>query len=102
MAPANEITVMHLRKDKKNTAALKKYARLGRLFVRVEGKSDDYYIDRFIDYLNEITFILKLPKLGALGVNESDLSEICQKTEIKNNPAKLSQGELEEILRRRL
>lgn len=102
MAPANEITVMHLRKNKKNTAALNKYAMLGRLFIKAEGRSDNYYIDRFIDYLNEITVILDLPRLGASGINEKNLSEICRKTEIKNNPAKLSQEELADILRCRL
>jgi alcohol dehydrogenase class IV len=102
MAPANRINVNELRKTKLPWPALKKYAELGKLFLETEGKSDDYYIDGFIDYLYTLTEELNLHRLGDYGIQEKHIKEICEKTGNKNNPVKLGLEEMEEILGERL
>ena len=62
----------------------------------------DYYIDGFIGYLHKLTFDLGLPGLKKYGVGEKDISSICLITENKNNPVKLAEEDLEEIIRSRL
>jgi alcohol dehydrogenase class IV len=102
MASGNEINVRELRKASGDNPALKKYATLGRIFSQKEGASDDYYIDGFIDILHEMTEQLRLPRLRKYGVGSDDISVICSQTDVKNNPVKLSPGQLGEIIERRL
>jgi len=102
MASANSINVRELRRCDNNSQALKRYSSLGRLFLDEIGKSDDYYIDGFIEYLNELTGKLKLPMLKEFGIKENDIQFICKNTDIKSNPVKLSQEDLMEILCNRL
>ena len=99
MASANEINVRELRKESTNPVALKKYALLGELFLDEKGKTDNYYADGFIQYLNKLTDELNLPGLKKYGIEETDLDLICRNTEIKNNPVKLTEEDLSEILR---
>jgi alcohol dehydrogenase class IV len=101
MASSNEINVRELRKSESNTAALKKYALLGKLFIEETGKSDDFYIDGFIQYLNELTYDFQLPRLKKYGLKEKDIELICTITEIKNNPIKLALEDLIEIVSNR-
>jgi alcohol dehydrogenase class IV len=102
MAPANAIIVRELGRNRSNPEAWEKYVDLGRLFLETGGKSDNYYIDGFIRYLQELNYEMQLPRLGQYGIEEKDIEEICRVTESKNNPVKLSQEELEEIIRERL
>jgi len=102
MAPSNEINVRELRKNKKNKVALMKYASLGKLFLNERGKSNDFYIDGFVQYLFQLTIDFQLPGLKKLGVTEKDLDRICERTENKNNPVGLSGENLKEILYGRL
>jgi alcohol dehydrogenase class IV len=101
MAVSNEINVRELRKNSTNPCALKKYALLGMLFLDDEGKTDAYYMDGFIEFLHNLTGTLNLPGLGKFGIKENDFTTICSKTEIKNNPVKLSSDDLIEILTKR-
>jgi len=102
MAVANEVNVRELRKSKTNTGALKKYAILGEIFSDKKGKTDDFYIDGFIDNLKNLTNDLDLARLSIFGLKKTDIELICSKTEIKNNPVKLSSEDLIEILHTRL
>jgi alcohol dehydrogenase class IV len=102
MASGNEINVRQLRKAADNHVALKKYAILGEMFAETNGKSDDYYIDSFIQFLHEITAQLNLRGLSPYGVEAKDLDLICRNTEIKNNPVRLTLEDLEDILRPRV
>jgi alcohol dehydrogenase class IV len=102
MASANEINVRKLRKSSDNKSTLQKYATMGRLFVSSGEKSDDYYADAFISYLNELTGMLKLPGFAGFGVGEEHVGNICSLTDNKNNPVKLTEEEKAEILRSRL
>jgi alcohol dehydrogenase class IV len=102
MASANEINVRELRNKSVNPGALKKYSRLGELFVDETAKTEDYYIDAFIQYLYKLTDDLHLEGLKKFGLNEDDLDLICRNTEIKNNPVRLALEDLTEILFKRL
>jgi alcohol dehydrogenase class IV len=102
MASANEVNVRELRKKSPDQPALKKYALLGELFTDEAGKSESYYTDSFIQFLHKLTDDLNLPGLKKTGLDEKDLDLICMNTEIKNNPVKLNEKDLEEILVSRL
>jgi alcohol dehydrogenase class IV len=97
MAVANEVTVRELRKSENNHVALKKYALLGNLFSDKGKRSDDYYIDGFISYLHKITSDLKLTGFKKYGLTEKDAELVCSRTEVKNNPVKLTLESLVEI-----
>jgi alcohol dehydrogenase class IV len=101
MAAANEVIVRKLRKTTGYENALRKYARLGKIFVDDELTDDDNNIDGFISYLNEMTKRLNLPGLKSSGVEEAALGKICASTDIKNNPVKLDENDLLEIISKR-
>jgi alcohol dehydrogenase class IV len=101
MAAANEVTVRKLRSTTGNENALRKYARLGKIFVDDEVPDDDNYIDSFIGYLNKMTIKLNLPGLKSSGVKEAALRTISASTDVKNNPVKLDEKDLMEILSKR-
>jgi alcohol dehydrogenase class IV len=98
MAKSNEISVRELRKSGSSNSALKKYSLLGKLISDDEGKTEDYYIDEFIQYLHKLSYDLGLTGLKKYGIDEKDIEEICSKTEMKNNPVVLSSENLHEIL----
>ena len=102
MAPANRLIVRELRKGSTNHGVRNKYIRLGKLFIDDDGKTDEYYIDGFVEYLRKLSDDLKLPRLGQFGIKEVDVEPICRITELKNNPVKLNTNDLIEILRDRL
>jgi alcohol dehydrogenase class IV len=98
MAKVNELNVRELRKNHLNQPALNKYALMGKLFLDEEGRTNEYYIDGFINYLFELTGFLQLPGLKTFGLDENDIELICSKTENKNNPVILSNEHFSEIL----
>jgi alcohol dehydrogenase class IV len=101
MASSNAKNVRELRKLP-NNIFLKKYATLGKIFLDDDGKSDDYYIDGFVQYLQMLTDDFHLPGLRKYGLKEPDIEEICKITGNKNNPVKLSTDDLIEIINSRL
>ncbi len=102
MAISNELTVKRLREVSGSIPSLKKYLMLAKLFLDdKELRNDDQMIDRFIEYLHNLTEELNLPGLKASGICENDLEKIAVSTECKNNPVKLSVNELLYILQRR-
>jgi alcohol dehydrogenase class IV len=98
MAKSNEINIRELRQIGNNPSALKKYAILGELFLNKRGHTDEYYTDSFVSYLYQLTRDLHLTGLRKSGFSEKDIRIICSKTEIKNNPVKLAEEDLAEIL----
>jgi alcohol dehydrogenase class IV len=102
MAVSNEVNVRELRKNKSNSFALKKYSLLGKMFLNESDKSEDFYVDGFIEYLHKLTNDLQLPGLKKYGVDEKSVELVCTKTDIKNNPVKLTVADLTEILEGRL
>jgi alcohol dehydrogenase class IV len=102
MAASNEVNMRELRNQGTNEVALKKYARLGELFANISGQTDEYYQDSFINYLYNLTQELQLTDLRKAGFEEKDIGIVCSKTDIKNNPVKLADENLMEILYKRL
>lgn len=102
MAPANAINVRELTENNANPEALIKYVSLGKLFLGIEGKSDNYYIDGFLQYLKDLSDEMQMPKLNQFGIAEKDIDDICRKTEIKSNPVRLNPEVLMEIVSERL
>jgi alcohol dehydrogenase class IV len=98
MAKSNEINVRELRKKGKNNSALNKYSLLGKLFIDENGKTEDFYIDGFIQYLYEMSNDLHLTGLKTFGIEAKDIELICSMTEPKNNPLILSSENLQEIV----
>nr|MCU0409652.1 iron-containing alcohol dehydrogenase [Bacteroidales bacterium] len=101
MAVSNEVIVRKLRNNPGHEVFLRKYSLLGELFANAEGRSDDYRIDAFIDYLHTLTGELRLPGLKAAGLDEQYIESICRETDSKNNPVPMHGDELEEILTKR-
>ena len=102
MAIANEVNIRVLRETQENPTAMRKYSYLGKLFLDEKDRSDDYYINGFIEYLHQLTEELKIPTLKSFGIENNIVELICSKTEIKNNPVKLSVDDLAEIIMRRI
>jgi alcohol dehydrogenase len=102
MAAANELNVKVLRTSSSNPSALAKYASLGKVFCDEEGKSDEWYIDAFLDKLKEMTVQLLLPGLGEYGLKTGDIPVICSAADTKNNPVRLTSDDLAEIIFRRV
>lgn len=100
MPAANALTVQKLRSEKINSIGLKKYAEAGKIFFQVEGKSEDYYIDSFLEILQNYHQQLGVPRLGACGVLRTDHRKIADKTSNKNNPVKLEKEEILAVLER--
>jgi alcohol dehydrogenase class IV len=98
MAKSNEINVRELRKSGKNARALKKYSLLGKLFSDKEGKTEDYSIDEFVQYLHKLSNDLDLDRLKPCIIEEKDIEAICLRTELKNNPVVLTSDNLREII----
>ncbi|MBU1568590.1 MAG: iron-containing alcohol dehydrogenase [Proteobacteria bacterium] len=102
MAPVNRMTVKNLRNTAPDQPALRKYAMLGRIVTNKTRQTDSWYQDRFIDELEELSIHLALPFLSDYDVTINDAKRIVTQTDNKNNPAKLSPEELEEILYKRI
>lgn len=99
MSATNRITVQRLRTARESDISLKKYAQLGRIFLGRKNKNDGYFIDGFLDFLDQLTDELSLPGLWKAGILEEDLPRIARLTENKNNPVKLTPDDLLEILK---
>jgi alcohol dehydrogenase class IV len=96
MPETNRVTVKVLR-ERKMDASLARYATAGKLFASVQNKSDEYYIDSFIELQRDWKVELKIPKLTSL-LETIDFGSIAHASENKNNPVELSDPEKVEIL----
>ena len=66
-----------------------------------QDKSEEFYLEGFVNFLYRLTDELKLPVLKTFGLDKNQLSLICENTDIKNNPVSLSGIDLMEILLKR-
>lgn len=84
---------------------LGKYAAIGRLLARDSGLTDDAARVALLDVLTRWTEQLKLPRLSAYGMRDTDISRVvkhCRGSSMKTNPIVLSDTEVADILRARL
>lgn len=102
MGMANKVTLEAMRAREPRNPALLKMSRVGRLFSKEVGKSDEYYADFLIKTLGEWIETLEVPKLSNYGVTANHLETIVKKTSNRNNPIQLSHEEIFAILSSRL
>ena len=102
MAGANEVTLRELRLSKESTVALNKYSVLGRLISGQESGTDEYFQNAFIGYLHYLTVSLELPRLGKYGLAPDSITTVSAASDSKNNPVKLNEQQLQEIIEQRL
>jgi alcohol dehydrogenase class IV len=95
MAPANEITIQKLLKEDADHPALKKFAAVGKMFSKDSAKSDDYYVTALIEKIKSLTTTLKIPSLK---IDSKNFQKVIEGTDNKNNPVKLDQEELYQVL----
>jgi alcohol dehydrogenase class IV len=87
------------RKKDEGKAALEKYATIGRLLSGTESQDIAYCCNLLIEKIETWTKTVELPLLSDYGVRPSDIDKIVEKASNKNNPVKLNQEEIREILR---
>jgi alcohol dehydrogenase len=78
---------------------LRKFAKIGNLLYGESTDDPEKGIDRLGKFLEEKLSKANLKNLSYYGIQEKDIAKIVEKTSIKENPVKLSNEELEEILR---
>lgn len=98
MPAANAVTVRKLRQKASWHPALPKYAVVGKMFTKITGKSDDFYIDLFLDTLTKYHAEMNIPRLGRYGLTVAEISKIAIAGENKNNPIPLDKEELFEVM----
>ncbi|MEN8215259.1 MAG: iron-containing alcohol dehydrogenase [Pseudomonadota bacterium] len=100
VAEATDINIAALSERAPNSIALSKYENIGALLVnRPQGEKT------LVDILRNWTERLALPKLSAYGMQSADLDKVvanCRGGSMKTNPIVLTDGELRELLLRRL
>ncbi len=85
--------------------ALTKYAQVGRLLTGEMALDDQKARDALIALLADWSDTLQLDRLGAYGIAESDFPHIvanARGSSMQTNPIVLTDGEIEEILARRV
>ncbi len=102
MGITNKVTVRKLKLEASGHPVLIKYATLGKLFCDDKDQSEHYYIDHFINLVEEYSENLGLPRLSTFGITKNDFSTIIANTDCKTHPVHLTDNELEEILECRL
>lgn len=104
LGAVNRKTLDELLWEDPENQSIKKYANLGKMFYEIgfEEKDNEFYAHYFIDALDFLVEKLKIPKLREFGVKEEHINKLASQVENKNNPVKLGQEEIVEILRERL
>lgn len=96
MGATNRITVERLR-ETGNDVYLERYATVAKM---VSAETDeDKAIDQLLDYIDQLTLKLQIPKLSEFGINEADIPFIVANTGQKNHPITLKEQDLEWIIR---
>ncbi len=105
VAPATRINVAALIDRDADGQALKKYANVGRLLTRQAELSDEAARVGLLETLAGYARVLDLPRLGAFGIQESDIARIvagARGSSMKTNPIVLTDSEIAAILEDRL
>jgi alcohol dehydrogenase class IV len=102
MGTANRRNVEVLCNEGNNNITLNKYAIVGKMFIKDTGKSNEYYARAFVDHIEKLITILKLPGLGCFGIKAEQADKIVDSTSLKNNPVSLTREDLLNILLTRI
>ncbi|MGJ7456403.1 iron-containing alcohol dehydrogenase [Halomonas sp. MA07-2] len=105
LAEATAVNIAALRERGEAPEALTKYARVGRLLADSPDLDDRQACDALVNTLRDWTRRLAMPRLGAFGMQESDLPRVVANARggsMKTNPLVLSDEELSALLASRL
>lgn len=102
VAAAVRANLRALRQRTPTSPALGKLARVGALLVGPSHRSAGDYCDALVDTLDRWTATLQIPKLSQYGMRESDLENILNVAENRNNPIELTRAEIRNLLEERL
>jgi alcohol dehydrogenase class IV len=99
---ANKVILNKLLKTDPANKAVSKYAKLGKYFSKTANLTRGEYAVQFIERLEQLVADLNLPGLAGYGLQGEMLEDIINNTSQKNNPVRLNNAELMQILRSRL
>jgi alcohol dehydrogenase class IV len=102
MGAVNRRNVEMLCDGDSSNVAFAKYVSAGKIFVRDNNKSDEYYARTFIDHIDELIAIMKLPRLGKYGLESGQIDKIIDSTSLKDNPVSLDKSDMRNILLSRI
>ena len=105
LAEACDVNMAALRAREPDSPALEKYARVGRLLGGQDFECSSQAQDVLVKTLRLWTEKLDLPPLSAFGVNETGVGRVvadARGSSMKTNPIVLTDGEISEIIYRRL
>jgi len=98
LVPATKVNIKALRERSPDSAALEKYAEAGAILSGAAPAGREAAWGDLIDTLSFWKERLRIPRLGAYGVEERDLRKIAAAYSAKTNPATLMEEELAAIL----
>ncbi|MCQ8183467.1 iron-containing alcohol dehydrogenase [Methylomonas sp. SURF-1] len=105
VAAATEVNIRAMQTREPANPALVKYAQVGRLLSGEPGLDDQQARDALIALLADWSDTLQLDRLGAYGIAAADFRHIvanARGSSMQTNPIVLTDGEIEEILARRV
>lgn len=105
VAAATEVNIRAMQTREPANPALAKYAQVGRLLTGESTLDDQSARDALITLLADWSDTLQLARLGAYGIAVADFSHIvanARGSSMQTNPIVLTDGEIEEVLARRL
>jgi alcohol dehydrogenase class IV len=98
MGVSNDITLNKLLKENPDDPAVLKYAGVGKIFHGSCERDNMFYAEFLVNKIYDLTLKFRLPKLREFGFQPDMIAEVLKNTSNKNNPAKLSESEMKEIL----
>ena len=105
VAEATRVNIEVLRERDPRNPALRKYAEAGLLLGGMMYGSEEEAQDGLVEVLQGWTERLQLPRLSHFGMSESDIERVvanCRGGSMQTNPIKLTDEEVERVLRARI
>jgi alcohol dehydrogenase class IV len=98
----NRLNINELIRKGKESVYLDKYSEAGKIFCPAGDKSTEYYALSFADKLDELVASLSIPRFSEYDIAEPDIDKILSLSGHKNNPVKLTPGQIKKALIERL
>ncbi len=101
-AVAARVNIEALRTAPTPQPALEKFATVGRLWAGGKSLDTSGGCTLLIQKLEDLVDKLKIPRLGAYGIQKSDVDRIVAKTNNRNNPIALTKDQIRQLIEERL
>ncbi len=102
LGAVNRKNIFKVLEEHKGTEIYAKYLKMAKLMGNFKMKTDDFIIEYFAEEIDNKIKRLNIPLLSRYGITFTDVDQIVEKTNIKNNPVTLTKEELAEILLERV